>query len=103
MINRGLRRPHTLRHAKHRELIKAIIQCTKDMASNGSSTCFIKVQAHVGIAGNEMADGLAKEAVGMTGKEPTAHNITTGADPCIQKHVLGLRQPTTPQVLSTRT
>jgi hypothetical protein len=62
-------------------LIKAIIQCTKDRASNGSATCFIKVKAHVGIVGNEMADGLAKEAVGMTGEEPTAHNITIGADP----------------------
>jgi hypothetical protein len=41
----------------------------------------MKVKAHAGIEGNESADRLAKEAVGMTGDEPNAHKITLGTAP----------------------
>ena len=81
MINRGLRRPHTLRHAKHRELISGIIDAVTTRARFGYTTRFIKVKAHTGIKGNELADKIAKEAVDIFWQASTAHNVSIGTDP----------------------
>ena len=81
MINRGLRRPHTLRHAKHRDLINGIIDAVTSRARFGYTTRFIKVKAHTGIKGNELADKIAKEAVDINWQAITAHNVSIGTDP----------------------
>jgi hypothetical protein len=81
MINRGLRRPHTLRHAKHRDLIIGIIGCVKQRASGSYITQFIKVKSHTGIKGNELADSIAKAAVDISSQELTAHDVSIGNDP----------------------
>jgi ribonuclease HI len=81
MIDRGLRRPHTMRHSKHRELINGIVECVTQRATRGYTTRFIKVKSHTGIEGNEMADEIAKNAVDMSLQELTAHSVWIGHKP----------------------
>jgi ribonuclease HI len=81
MINRGIRRPHTLRHSKHRELVTGIVQCVKQRATRGYTTRFIKVKSHTGIEGNEMADAIAKKAVDIFFQDISAHEVSIGRHP----------------------
>jgi ribonuclease HI len=76
MINCGLRRPHTLRHAKHRDPMIGIIGCVKQRGSRSCTTQFIKVKSHTGIEGNELADCIAKAAVDISSQELTAHDVS---------------------------
>jgi ribonuclease HI len=81
MINRGIRRPHTLRHSKHRDLINGIVECVKQRATRGYMTRFIKVKSHTGIEGNEMADAIAKKAVDIFFQYVSAHEVSFGRHP----------------------
>lgn len=63
LINSGVKRPHTLRMSKHRELALAIADIVASRACAGKRTTLLKVKAHSALSGNDKADEMAKHAV----------------------------------------
>ena len=61
-IARYIRNPMSMQRHKHKHLLEAIVQLVR---RNGRPVQLIKVKAHTGIVGNEIADEIAKQASGM--------------------------------------
>jgi hypothetical protein len=53
-------------------LLRKIVKQINYLHSQGIAVCLNWVPAHIGIAGNEKADGLAKQAAGSAGNGPRA-------------------------------
>eukprot|EP00877_Chromochloris_zofingiensis_P011405 jgi/Chrzof1/6518/UNPLg00867.t1 len=88
MIQKILHRPKLLLHAKHGQLLRSIATMITDRAALGIHTNLIKVKAHTGIVGNEIADKAANEAA----ESQTGHMVTVGADPYASMHWLAQQQ-----------
>jgi RNase H len=53
-------------------LLRKIVKQINYLHSQGIAVCLNWVPAHIGIVGNEKADGLAKQAAGSAGNGPRA-------------------------------
>jgi len=90
-INRGLRRPQTLAHSKHFQLIERIVERLRDRASRGLRTSLVKVMAHTGVVGNEMADQMAKmAALQLAGTPPCCQTSTAVASPSARAELVAI-------------
>ena len=59
--------PSRLQESKHREVLHQIVQLLGARALQGAHTRLYKVRSHSGIAGNDQADRLAREAAQLPG------------------------------------
>jgi hypothetical protein len=71
-IHKTLRSPMSMSRHLHKQLIWDIVEAIQHRAALGSHTHLGKVQAHIGIIGNEKADQLANQAAALTEE----HDIT---------------------------
>jgi hypothetical protein len=53
-------------------VLRKIVKQISYLHSQGITVCLNRVPAHIGIAGNEKAEGLAKQAAGSVGNGPRA-------------------------------
>lgn len=66
LIRRAIHHTTKLTDHKHRRMLARIMDSLGQRAERGQHTTFLKVKAHNGIVGNEMADYIAKRATTTT-------------------------------------
>jgi ribonuclease HI len=101
-IRRALLRPGSLGMHKHAELLEEVIQLVRNAA--GPIT-LVKVKAHNGIIGNEMADAVARRAAAAQKSRATAKCDATASDATATtpiEHKFDLRMPTSATPSFTR-
>ena len=78
-LNRHIRSPVLNVFNKHKALLDAMSACVLECARLRLHITIVKVESHVGIEGNEMADGLAKRNPTQPLKYPCHATVQRGS------------------------